>query len=1035
MMLPLLTALSLLPGVADAASPPKTEYSLRLANYSIQTEDYRFPSGLRILFQEDHTQPIVSVTNWFDRGSIYDGVGVNGKSVEGIAHAVEHLAFRARHGDLPKNWDVINQLGGVLNASTSTDWTNYMTVAPVDATIPLMRIEAMRMVDGVAGVTQEDVDSEKFIVRNELRMGYEMGSNGSPEIRTALLHLPKLLYPADHPYRNSTIGSHDTIMNISLADVQRFVRENYRPEYSTIAVVGDLDLSKGQGMRMIFEAFADHEELLMAPEDAAKYKALTDPAARNKFMNDWMPKLEAHLRKTFEEPAKPRTACDARPEPPPRQSAEIMKIQGMVEKPTAIVAWSLPGGYCSDDPVANVAANMLTNYVGYTLDSNYDPLSQESEVDDFGCFAMQDRINSVVVCMVVQGAMSSDTPERLVEKVGDALYLQWNPIDPVMKPFYDRSQTFSRLYGMSGLLGQTDNVASLYGRSFFVAQHAHYTGSAAFFSDNINQTNAVNFEDARALAKKYLTRDRMVGLVITPMDEEERERLEASASEADSKADSSGQHRAKDDKGRQLFDTNKLTPEAIKRVTVVPPVDKAKRLVLDNGLEVVILKHGEAPLVKVGLQVDGSGATAPQPGLDALAEQVYATAVQSNNNPTENPLAVAGQVYRDGNMVYASGSSGNLDALLHKVRWNVEEYDWFMAEKGGALKSWTNGVKKDGRKPETWAGRIRMERLFPEHPYGKWMTPADYAALEGVGQSDLAAWVYKKWQPANARLVVVGNVDQDEAEKLVKEYFAEWKAKEGVQVGQIAPPAAPTKQPDRTVLLFDKPIGTQSKVQLSCQLKFDGPQHEARTQVLGEILTFLAFEKLREEKGLTYGAYAFPRRYWGDTTELIISSVIQNSGAGFGVETMLKLVEDGAAGRFDEGLIRTNQWNVGRTSVTNLQSGDQMLSALLAPGRGKLDYYKNYPDYLGGVDKAGIQDALSRCAGHEVVTVVGPVDQVKPQLDKANIKYEVIDWEPRQRALLSKKELKAWDKAKAKEAEKKAAAAAAPAAPSVASAR
>lgn len=1020
MMIPLLTALALLPGMADAASVPKTEYSIRLAQYSINTEDYRFPSGLRILLQEDHTQPIVSVTNWFDRGSIYDGIGANGKSVEGVAHAVEHLAFRARHGDLPKNWDVINQLGGVLNASTSTDWTNYMTVAPVDAAVPLLRIEALRMEDGVAGVTQEDVDSEKLIVRNELRMGYEMGSNGSAEIRTALLHVPKLLYPADHPYRNSTIGSHDTISNISLADVQRFVRENYRPEFSTIALVGDLDFKKGQGMRMIFDAFDGVEHLLMAPEDAEPYKALKDPAARVKFMNDWMPKLEAHLKKTYEEPAKPRTNCAERPEPPPRQSAEFPVIMGMVDKPTAIVAWSLPGGYCDDDSIGNLAANQLTNYIGFTLDPNYDPLSQESEVEDFGCFAMQDRINSVVMCMIVQGTLSKDTPERLIEKAADALYLQWQPVDPVFKPFYDRSLTYSRLYGMSGILSQTDNVASLYGRSFFVANHAHYTGSAAFFSDSIAATNTVNFEDARALAKKYLTRDRMVGLVIKPIDDEERERLEASASEADQKGDSSGQHRAKDDKNRQLFDTNSLTPEAIKRVTVVPPVDKAKIIRLESGLEVVILKHGEAPLVKVGLQVDGDNATSPMPGLNSLAETVYDTAITSNRNPNENPLAVAGEVYRSGNMVYASGSSGNLDALLHKVRWNVEEYDWQMAGKANQLKSWINGVKKDGRKAETWAARLRSERLFPDHPYGAWMKPADYEKLSSLGQSELSAWVYKKWQPANARLVIVGNIDQDEAEKLVHEYFDAWKPVNGVTVGEIAAPPAPSKQPERQVLIFDKSIGTQSKVQLSCQLKYEGAKDSARTQVLGEILTFLAFEKLREEKGLTYGAYAFPRRYWGDTTELIISSVIQNSGAGFGVETMLKLVEDGAAGRFDEGLIRTNQWNVGRTSVTGLQSGDQMLDAMIAPARGKLDYYRNYPDFLAGVSKASIQDALSTCAGHEIVTVVGPAAQVGAQLDKAGVKYEIIDWEPLQRTLLTSKEQKDWDKAKAKEAAKKA---------------
>ena len=108
-----------MPEPATLPTLPKPKYELKLDDYYIDTVDYRFPSGLRILFQE-YTQPIVSVTNWIDRGSIYDSKNSKGESVEGIAHVVEHLAFRAKHGDFPKNWDVINQAGGMLNASAPT---------------------------------------------------------------------------------------------------------------------------------------------------------------------------------------------------------------------------------------------------------------------------------------------------------------------------------------------------------------------------------------------------------------------------------------------------------------------------------------------------------------------------------------------------------------------------------------------------------------------------------------------------------------------------------------------------------------------------------------------------------------------------------------------------------------------------------------------------------------------------------------------------------------------------------------------------
>ena len=235
-MLSLLTALVLAPQVALADKVPEASYALQLDAYDIGLRDYRFPSGLRIIFQQESSQPIVAITSAIDRGN-------DQEEMDGIAHVVEHLAFRAQHEEggemLPKNWDLIKQLGGTINASTSVDWTNYMTIAPVDSLIPLLRIEALRMVHGVRNVTQEHVTTEAEIARNELRMRYENAAVGS-----AWDALGAALFPSDHPYARSTIGSHETLGNLTLEKVQEYVEDNYRPEYFTIVVVGDLPLEE-----------------------------------------------------------------------------------------------------------------------------------------------------------------------------------------------------------------------------------------------------------------------------------------------------------------------------------------------------------------------------------------------------------------------------------------------------------------------------------------------------------------------------------------------------------------------------------------------------------------------------------------------------------------------------------------------------------------------------------------------------------------------------------------------------------------------
>ena len=1023
MFLSLLVAAAFVPGAAHAADYPTPKYELRLDDYYINTVDYRFPSGLRILFQEDHSQPIVSVTNWIDHGSIYDGVNEHGDSVEGIAHVVEHLAFRAKHGDFPKNWDVINQLGGILNASTSTDWTNYMTVAPVDSAIMLLRIEGLRLHDGIAGVTAEDVEAEKSIARNELRMGYEMGSNGSPEVRTALVHLPKLLWPEGHPYRNTTIGTHETISNITLSAVQRYVRENYKPDLSTIAMVGDLDTTGSKPMDMIFKSFADIEHLLMAPEDADAYQKLTDEVAKNDFFNKWIEtKLVPFLKEAAETPAKPRVDCSNPKAPPPLQSTETMEVIGMVDYRTAIAAWSLPSGYCPTDINMNAAAFFLQQYIFRGLNPTFDPELTESIFKNMGCGPMTDKEGSILFCFVKEGAVPRLSAEQALDKIEDVLFYQTNPIDQVEKPFIDKNLAEGRLDGMMSTLQTTDNIASLYGRSFYVASHTHYTGMPTYFSDNIRWNQELQLEPIREIGKKYVTRDRMARLIIAPMDEDDREKLEASASEADKDNEVVADHRAKDDRSRQLFDTNKLTPETIKDVIVVPDVNKMREFTLDNGLHVVVMNHGEAPLVKVGLHVEGDDSVSPVDGMDSLSEYLYSAGRTDASNPTLDTIRVAGVAQRSENDVYASGSSGNLEALLHKTRRLVDDIDWQMASKAQQIKDWTGSAKGAGKKADNWASRLRGDAVWPNHPYGRWWHPSEYEVMKEWSKADLQAWQRTKWQPANAYLVVVGKVDGDDAERLVREYFNTWEYQGDGEPQRLKPLPPPTELPDRKVMLFDRPIATQSKVILACPLKKEGDKHVARTQVIGELFTFFAFERLREEKGITYGAYSSPYMEWGDTAQLRISSVIQNSGAGFGVKTMLDIIEEGADGKIDEGLIATNKWNVARTSVTSIQSGDQMLSAIISKGRENLDYFRNYPDQLANVSKADFQDALSTCKGHEVVTVVGPVEIIKSQFDDHGITYEVIDWEALHLDTLTEKEQKKYFKNKAKEEEERLAA-------------
>ncbi|MCA9570396.1 MAG: insulinase family protein, partial [Myxococcales bacterium] len=221
---------------AAPGKAPRPSLNLSLPKYDLPMQDLRFPSGLRVIFQKDSTQPIIAITSVTDHGSSEDPLGK-----EGIAHLVEHLWFRSEHGELPKTWDLLEaEMGCDLNAFTQYDITAYMTSCGSQFLEAMLKLESLRITDTVKGVTEEMVDTEVEVVRNEIRM---RGENFNIPFFTMWEYVNKHMFPEGHPYHRPIAGDHTTIRNCKLADIQKFTEDYYRPENNTIAVVGDIPSS------------------------------------------------------------------------------------------------------------------------------------------------------------------------------------------------------------------------------------------------------------------------------------------------------------------------------------------------------------------------------------------------------------------------------------------------------------------------------------------------------------------------------------------------------------------------------------------------------------------------------------------------------------------------------------------------------------------------------------------------------------------------------------------------------------------------
>jgi len=980
-----LVALATWPGAAQAGSIPSADYKLKLSDYSIPIRDYQFPSGLRILFEEDHTQPIISITSVIDHGSASDYPGM-----EGMAHVIEHLCFRAKHGDLPKNMDLIKQLGGSFNASTWDDFTDYMTIAPKDALIPLLKLEAKRISgDAVAGVTQLELDLERDIARNELRQNYENS------IGEAWVSLHKLLFPEGHPYASIGIGSHETLDNLTVEAVNKFVKQYYTPENTTIVVVGDFKLDDTGNI--IQQVFGDVPHLLKDPKNPSAPIALVESKPR-------MPAKQA--------------------EPPPPSGKGPLKVMGEVERTTVVVGWTMPAGYYMNQISMNVAVNLVNEQVLQMLYPDYDPLTDE--IDNAGCFLQPSKLASIAACFAEpSGGM---TPERTIEKIGDALSSAWDKEMLKYEPFRQMQAYYfnnSKAMSQASILRSVDEISSIGGgRATNLAHFVHFSANPAFFSYSFQQVQAADLAVARQMAEQYLNRGRMVAVVVEPLSDEEKARRKARVSAGEENASYHGTS-AKDEFDF-AFDVSQITPETIERVMVVPDRSKIKELTLHNGLKVSLMSYGEAPVVRVGLFVHGDDMNAPQYGLDRFSEALSYRA--SKQSASESLMQVAGDSYEMpmtlGRMLWAEGSSGNVDAVLRQLRLQVEQLDLVMADKSQQIKIWRKDSRSAGKDPKTWAARLSNQVLFgKDHPLGRYMDATTFDAMEDWGADEIKSWMATKYQPKNANLVVVGKVDAAVAEAAVRKMFDGWQSPKAA-----APPARaiPPFQnaPARKIMIFDKDSATQSEIATTCPLATVTAEKRATIDVLGDVVSEEYWRKLREQSAVTYGAYAYSQWWPGGSAVLKGWTLVQNSAVGFGVKTILELFEQVSKGTIDDKRMANAKWTNARTYVLGQQSGSQMLSRLQGQyvnGVG-YDFFSVYPKALGQVKSTDFASLVSPCVGHEVITIVGPKEFASKQLDDLKLPYEVVDWEGLYKAQLTPKEVEAYEKAKAdkkKKAEEK----------------
>ncbi|HLO73865.1 MAG TPA: pitrilysin family protein [Flavobacterium sp.] len=287
-------------------------------------------------------------------------------------------------------------------------------------------------------------------------------------------------------------------------------------------------------------------------------------------------------------------------------------------------------------------------------------------------------------------------------------------------------------------------------------------------------------------------------------------------------------------------------------------INKPQSFVLKNGLKVLVVENHKLPRVSFNLTLDNPPyAEGTKKGVSDILSSMI-----GNGTETMSKDAFNEEIDFLGANInfYASGASANglsryskriLELMADGTLNPLFVQEEFEKEKAKLIE----GLKSDEKSVSAIARRVENVLTYGKDHYKGEFTSEE--TLNNVTLSDVVLNYNTYFVPANAYLVIVGDVNFKEVKKEVEKLFGSWKKATAPQLTYSDPKDVQYSQ----INFIDTPNAVQSEIALVnlSNLKMTDKEYFAvllANQVLGGGGEGRLFLNLREKHGWTYGAYS-----------------------------------------------------------------------------------------------------------------------------------------------------------------------------------
>lgn len=412
---------------------------------------------------------------------------------------------------------------------------------------------------------------------------------------------------------------------------------------------------------------------------------------------------------------------------------------------------------------------------------------------------------------------------------------------------------------------------------------------------------------------------------------------------------------------------------------------------LKNGVNVLVVENHKLPRVSIQLTIDNPPILeGNKAGVSSMAGSLMGNG--SKNIPKDafnEEIDFLGARMSFGSQgAYASSLSKYFPRMMELMADAAINPNFTQEQFNQEKEKIITALKTQEKDVAAIASRVQLALSYGKHhPYGEFTTEA---TVSNITLADTERFYRNYFVPANAYLIVIGDVEFKDVQKMCEEYFTPWT--------KAAPPSFSFSKPSDVqytqINFVDMPNAVQSEisVQNMVNLKRKDEDYIAAllaNQVLGGASESRLNLNLREDKGYTYGSYSSIGSDKYASSTFSATAKVRNIVTDSSVVEILKEIELINTEPISEKELSRAKAKYAGSFIMNLENPQTIAGYALNIETEDLpkDFYKTFLEKLEKVSKTDVENAAKKyfSVTNARVVVIGKGSEILDNLEKANI--------------------------------------------------